>query len=58
MVDRFDAVVLGMGSGEEVVSDKLLAAGKKVAIVEKELMGGECGYSKSWTYKRLEKEHS
>ena len=44
MAERFDAIVLGMGPGGEVVSGKLLAAGKKVAVVEKELIGGECAY--------------
>jgi pyruvate/2-oxoglutarate dehydrogenase complex dihydrolipoamide dehydrogenase (E3) component len=44
MADRFDAIILGMGPGGEVVSGKLLKAGKKVAVVEKELIGGECAY--------------
>jgi len=44
MAQRFDAIVLGMGPGGEVVSGKLIKAGKKVAVVEKELIGGECAY--------------
>jgi dihydrolipoamide dehydrogenase len=44
MAERFDAIVLGMGPGGEVVSGKLIGAGKKVAVVERELIGGECGY--------------
>ncbi len=39
MADRFEAVVLGMGPGGEAVSGKLLRAGKKVAVIEKELIG-------------------
>ena len=44
MADRLDVLILGMGPGGEVVSGKLLAAGKKVAVVEKELIGGEYAY--------------
>ena len=44
MAEKFDAIILGMGPGGEVVSRKLLADGKKVALVERELIGGECGY--------------
>src|SRR5918999_3072456 len=40
----FDAVILGMGPGGEVVAGRLLGAGKKVAVVERELVGGECAY--------------
>ena len=44
MAERFDAVILGMGPGGEVAAGKLLGAGKEVAVVEKELIGGECAY--------------
>lgn len=44
MSEDFDAVVLGMGPGGEVVASGLLAAGRRVAVVERELIGGECGY--------------
>ncbi len=44
MVKKFDVVVLGMGPGGEVVAGRLLKAGKKVAVVERELVGGECAY--------------
>jgi pyruvate/2-oxoglutarate dehydrogenase complex dihydrolipoamide dehydrogenase (E3) component len=44
VVENFDAIILGMGPGGEVVSGRLLAAGKKVAVVERELLGGECAY--------------
>ncbi|CAN5409063.1 NAD(P)/FAD-dependent oxidoreductase [soil metagenome] len=42
--EHFDAVVLGMGPGGETVAGRLLSAGKRVAVVERELIGGECAY--------------
>jgi pyruvate/2-oxoglutarate dehydrogenase complex dihydrolipoamide dehydrogenase (E3) component len=44
MSERFDAVVVGLGPGGEVAAGRLLAAGRKVAVIERELIGGECGY--------------
>ena len=44
MTDQFDAVVIGMGPGGEVVADRLLRAARRVAVVEQELIGGECAY--------------
>ena len=44
MSESFDVVVLGMGPGGEVAASALLAAGRTVAVVERELIGGECGY--------------
>ncbi|MGC5076352.1 dihydrolipoyl dehydrogenase family protein [Agrococcus sp. DT81.2] len=44
MVERVDVVVLGMGPGGEVLASRLLDAGKRVAVVERELIGGECAY--------------
>ena len=44
MADTFDAVVIGMGPGGEVVASRLLDAGRRVAVVERELIGGECAY--------------
>jgi pyruvate/2-oxoglutarate dehydrogenase complex dihydrolipoamide dehydrogenase (E3) component len=41
---HFDAIVIGMGPGGEVAASRLLAGGKRVAVVERELIGGECGY--------------
>jgi dihydrolipoamide dehydrogenase len=43
-VDRFDAIVIGMGPGGEAAAWRLLQAGKRVAVVERELIGGECAY--------------
>jgi pyruvate/2-oxoglutarate dehydrogenase complex dihydrolipoamide dehydrogenase (E3) component len=40
----YDAVVLGAGPAGEVVAGRLADAGWKVAIVEKDLVGGECSY--------------
>ncbi len=44
MAERFDVIILGMGPGGEVAAGRLLKAGKSVAVVEKELIGGECAY--------------
>ncbi|MCW2131699.1 dihydrolipoyl dehydrogenase family protein [Arthrobacter sp. VKM Ac-2550] len=44
MNEHFDVAVLGMGPGGEVAADRLLKAGKKVVIFERELIGGECAY--------------
>lgn len=44
MGERVDVVVLGMGPGGEVLASRLLDAGKRVAVVERELIGGECAY--------------
>jgi pyruvate/2-oxoglutarate dehydrogenase complex dihydrolipoamide dehydrogenase (E3) component len=41
---RFDAVVVGMGPGGEHAAYRLLGAGRNVAVVERELIGGECSY--------------
>jgi len=43
-VDRFDVIMIGMGPGGEAAAGRLLAAGKRVAVVERELIGGECAY--------------
>jgi dihydrolipoamide dehydrogenase len=40
----FDVIGIGMGPGGEVAAGRLLAAGKRVAVIERELIGGECGY--------------
>lgn len=44
MSERFDAIVVGMGPGGEEAAGRLLAAGKRVAVIERELIGGECAY--------------
>jgi pyruvate/2-oxoglutarate dehydrogenase complex dihydrolipoamide dehydrogenase (E3) component len=40
----YDAIVLGAGPAGEVAAGRLADAGWKVAIVEKDLIGGECSY--------------
>jgi pyruvate/2-oxoglutarate dehydrogenase complex dihydrolipoamide dehydrogenase (E3) component len=40
--ERFDAVVLGAGPGGEVTLNTLARAGLRLALVEQELIGGEC----------------
>jgi len=40
----YDVIVLGMGPGGEVAASALLAAKKRVALVERELIGGECAF--------------
>ncbi|MDO5746025.1 MAG: hypothetical protein Q4P23_16340 [Micrococcaceae bacterium] len=44
MEEVFDAAIIGMGLGGEVVADRLLTAGKKVLLFGGELIGGECAY--------------
>ena len=41
---RFDAVVIGSGSGGRGVAGRLADAGMSVAVVEAERVGGECPY--------------
>jgi len=44
MNEHVDVAILGMGPGGESAAGRLLAAGKRVAVIERELIGGECGY--------------
>ena len=44
MEREFDVVVLGSGPVGENVADRARAAGLEVAVVEHELVGGECSY--------------
>ncbi|MEU4361954.1 NAD(P)/FAD-dependent oxidoreductase [Promicromonospora sp. NPDC023987] len=44
MSEHVDVVVIGMGPGGEVAASRLLAGGKTVAVIERELIGGECAY--------------
>lgn len=42
--DHFDVVVLGAGSGGEVVARRVATEGLRVAVVESARVGGECPY--------------
>ena len=42
MADRFDVIVLGAGPAGEAAVNGLLRGGARVAMVERELIGGEC----------------
>jgi dihydrolipoamide dehydrogenase len=42
MSGRFDAIVLGAGPGGEVALNTLAKEGVRIALVEQELIGGEC----------------
>jgi pyruvate/2-oxoglutarate dehydrogenase complex dihydrolipoamide dehydrogenase (E3) component len=44
MPDVFDVIVVGTGPAGEVVAGRVAAAGLTVAVVEKELVGGECSF--------------
>src|SRR5579875_3862116 len=44
MSERFDAIVIGAGPAGEVAASRLNAQGLATALVERELIGGECGY--------------
>ncbi len=44
MPRRYDALVIGAGPGGEVAVDRLAKRGLRVALVERELVGGECAY--------------
>lgn len=42
--DEYDVIVLGAGPVGENVADRAHAAGLSVAVIESELVGGECSY--------------
>jgi pyruvate/2-oxoglutarate dehydrogenase complex dihydrolipoamide dehydrogenase (E3) component len=42
--DRFDAIVIGAGPAGEVVAGRLGDSGLSTALIERELIGGECAY--------------
>jgi dihydrolipoamide dehydrogenase len=42
--EHFDVVVIGTGPGGRAVAPELAAAGRSVAVIEDELVGGECPF--------------
>src|SRR5581483_4696353 len=44
MSERYDAVVIGAGPAGEVAASRLPKLGLRTALVERELVGGECAY--------------
>src|SRR5436190_10083193 len=42
--DSFDLIVVGAGPGGEVVASRLGDSDLRIALVERELIGGECAY--------------
>ncbi|MEP7113768.1 MAG: FAD-dependent oxidoreductase, partial [Ilumatobacteraceae bacterium] len=44
MDETFDVVVIGAGPAGENVAGRVAAGGLSVAVVESELVGGECSY--------------
>jgi pyruvate/2-oxoglutarate dehydrogenase complex dihydrolipoamide dehydrogenase (E3) component len=44
MSEQFDVIVIGMGPGGEAAASRLLDAGLRVAVIERELIGGECAH--------------
>ncbi|MBS1885678.1 MAG: NAD(P)/FAD-dependent oxidoreductase [Actinobacteria bacterium] len=44
MSERYDAIVIGAGPAGEVAVSRLADAGVRTALVERELVGGECAY--------------
>lgn len=44
MGERYDAVVIGAGPAGEVAASRLPKLGLRTALIERELVGGECAY--------------
>jgi len=41
---RFDVIVVGAGPAGESAASRLASGGLRIALVERELIGGECAY--------------
>ncbi len=44
MSEHFDAIVIGVGPAGEVAASRLNTQGLRTALIERELVGGECAY--------------
>ncbi len=44
MTESFDLIVVGAGPAGETVASRLAGDGMRIALVERELIGGECAY--------------
>jgi pyruvate/2-oxoglutarate dehydrogenase complex dihydrolipoamide dehydrogenase (E3) component len=44
VTEHYDVIVIGMGTGGETAAHRLLTGGLRVAVIEKERIGGECAY--------------
>jgi pyruvate/2-oxoglutarate dehydrogenase complex dihydrolipoamide dehydrogenase (E3) component len=44
MPSQYDAIVIGAGAAGEVAASRLALQGLRVALIERELVGGECAY--------------
>jgi pyruvate/2-oxoglutarate dehydrogenase complex dihydrolipoamide dehydrogenase (E3) component len=44
MPSQYDVIVIGAGPAGEVAASRLAAQGLRVALIERELVGGECAY--------------
>lgn len=44
MNESFDVIVIGTGPAGETAANRLRAGGKRLAVIEAELIGGECAY--------------
>ena len=43
-MEEFDVIVVGAGPAGEVIAGRCADGGLRVALVERELVGGECSY--------------
>jgi dihydrolipoamide dehydrogenase len=44
MTDSFEVIIIGAGPAGETVASRVRAAGLRTALIERELIGGECAY--------------